>query len=543
MPDITGTMWTFTLIAVAVVLWLIYRKRCFSVFKEMGIPGPEPNLLFGNMLELVIKTPIKCHEEWFKKYGKIVGYFFGTKPVVLVADVDLLKKIQVSDFHKFINRPNLFSGRPDRKPGKVPRVEGFSQQMITLRDKRWKEIRSIITPSFTASKMKQMAPIMNSAIDSLVNNVEKKSAVGEEFDIYLMYQGLTMDVIGRTAFGIQTDAQNNPNDPLLRSSKLLFSGDIRNFLFILAISFRSLNKMWSWLGRLRLIFINKGTNPIKELIESVKEVIAVRRKSKENARPDLLQLMIEAEIDDLSTVTTDDLIATGDTDNKDKQTKSSSSSKLIRRMTDADILDNSVLFFLAAYETTSTALAFTTHFLIYYPEAQEKIRKEVQQLLEAEGELDYYSVNKLQYLDQFLQESLRLYPPVYLFVSRECGEDVDFGGFKLKEGLAVQVPTYHLHRDPELWGPDVNEFKPERFSPENKAKIHPMAFQAFGAGPRNCVGMRFAYMEAKLALARLLSKYKFKPCSKTDKEDLELKINSAALNPKNGIWTKAIPVQ
>ncbi|GFV87356.1 thromboxane-A synthase [Trichonephila clavipes] len=63
-----------------------------------------------------------------------------------------------------------------------------------------------------------MAPIMNSAIDSLMNNVEKKCATGEEFDIYLMYQGLTMDVIGRTAFGIQTDAQNNPNDTLLRTS-------------------------------------------------------------------------------------------------------------------------------------------------------------------------------------------------------------------------------------------------------------------------------------------------------------------------------------
>ncbi|GFR05091.1 cytochrome P450 3A28, partial [Trichonephila clavata] len=118
-------------------------------------------------------TPIKCHEEWFEKYGNVVGYYWGTKPVVLVADVDLLKRIQVSDFHKFINRPNLFSGRPERKSSKPPpRVEGFSQQMITLRDKRWKEIRSIITPSFTASKMKQMAPIMNSAIDSLVNNVE-----------------------------------------------------------------------------------------------------------------------------------------------------------------------------------------------------------------------------------------------------------------------------------------------------------------------------------------------------------------------------------
>ncbi|XP_055925093.1 cytochrome P450 3A24-like [Argiope bruennichi] len=535
-------MWTLTIIAVAIVLWLIYRKRCFSVLKEMGVPGPEPNILFGNMLELVIKTPIKCHEEWFKKYGNIVGYYLGTKPVVLVADVELLKKIQVSDFHKFINRPNLFSGRPDRKTEKVPRIEGFSQQLISLRDKRWKEIRSIITPSFTASKMKQMAPIMSNAIDSLVENVEKKCSSGEPFNIYPMYQGLTMDVIGRTAFGIQTDSQNNPDDPLLRSSKILFSGDIRNPIAVLALSFRSLNWFWTWLNRFRLILMNKGTNPIKELIQSVKDVISMRRKNKESRRPDLLQMMIDAEIDDLSTVTSEDLTATGDSDNKEKEVKSSTSSKLIRKMTDADILDNSVLFFLAGYETTSTALAFTTHFLIQHEEAQEKVRQEVQQLLETEGELDYYSVSKLQYLDQVFQESLRLYPPIYLFVSRECGEDVEFGNIKLKKGTAIQVPAFYMHRDPELWGADVKEFKPERFSPENKSKIHPMAFQAFGQGPRNCVGMRFAYMEAKLALARLLSKYKFKPCSKTEKEPLTLKISTATLNPKRGIWTKAVPI-
>ncbi|GIY50883.1 cytochrome P450 3A24 [Caerostris extrusa] len=187
-------------------------------------------------------------------------------------------------------------------------------------------------------------------------------------------------------------------------------------------------------------------------------------------------------------------------------------------MTDADILDNSVIFFLAAYETT------------------------IQQLVEAEGELDYYSVNKLQYLDQVLQESLRIYPPVYLFVSRECGEDIDLGKIKIKKGMGIQVPSYHLHRDPELWGPDANEFKPERFAPENKSKIHPMAFQAFGQGPRNCVGMRFALMEAKLALARLLSKYKFKVCAESDKEKLELKISTASINPKRGVWIKAIPV-
>ncbi|GFQ64052.1 cytochrome P450 3A5 [Trichonephila clavata] len=386
-PALTGTMWTVTLFAVAVVLWLLYRKQCFSILKNMGVPGPEPSILFGNMLQLIKKDPIKSIDEWLKKYGKIVGYYVGTKPVVLIADVDLLKRIQVSEFHKFVNRANVVRGGPERKTGKEKRVEGFSQHLVALRDKRWKEIRSIITPSFTASKMKQMAPIMNSAIDSLVENVEKKSASGEPFDMYPLFQGLTMDVIGRTAFGIHTDSQNNPNDPLLRSSKVLLENDIRNPLALLAISFRSLETLWSWLGRLRLTVKNKGTNPLRELIESVKKVIAMRRGKKESRRPDLLQLMIDAEIDDLKNVTTEELTASGGTDNSESQSKSSSTNKLIRRMTDADILDNSVIFFIAAYETTSTALAFTTHLLLHYPEAQEKIRAEVQNLLDTEGNL------------------------------------------------------------------------------------------------------------------------------------------------------------
>ncbi|XP_055925097.1 cytochrome P450 3A24-like [Argiope bruennichi] len=530
-------MWTFSLLAVGVVaLWLLYRKRSFSFLKDHGIPGPEPNILFGNMLELLTKNPIKCLDEWFEKYGRIVGYYLGTRPVILITDVDLLKRIQVSDFTKFMNRPNL-RGPP---PSKEPKNEPFSRNLLQLRDKRWKEIRSIITPSFTASKMKQMAPIMNSAIDSLMNNVEKKCAAGEEFDIYPMFQGLTMDVIGRTAFGIQTDTQNDPNDPLLRTSKILLEGEITSVV-LLATSFRSLAVLWNWLSKIRLTFQNKGTNPFKELFQSVKAVIAIRRKIKEAGRPDLLQSLIDAEIDDLSKVTADDLTAKVG-DHSENETKGSISSKLIRRMTDADILDNSVLFFLAGYETTSTALAFTAHLLMHYPEVQDKMRQEVKQLLEREGELNYYSVNKLQYLDQVLHESLRMYPPLSLFIGRECGEDIDLGKMKLKKGMAIQVPSWNLHKDPELWGPDVHEFKPERFSPENKSKIHPMAFQAFGQGPRNCIGMRFAFMEAKLALARLLSKYKFKPCSKTDKRDPELRITFISINPKHGVWTKVVPV-
>ncbi|GIZ01346.1 cytochrome P450 3A28 [Caerostris extrusa] len=112
-----------------------------------------------------------------------------------------------------------------------------------------------------------------------------------------MFQGLTMDVIGRTAFGIQTDSQNNPNDPLLRSSQVFLSGDIRNPIAVLRMCFPSLIALWTRLNRIRLMHNNKGTNPVKELIDSVKAVIATRRQNKEDCkRTDPSSIDLDAEI-------------------------------------------------------------------------------------------------------------------------------------------------------------------------------------------------------------------------------------------------------
>ncbi|XP_023238548.1 cytochrome P450 3A29-like [Centruroides sculpturatus] len=202
-----------------------------------------------------------------------------------------------------------------------------------------------------------------------------------------------------------------------------------------------------------------------------------------------------------------------------------------------EMTSNAFIILLAGYETTSTALALCTLMLANFPDVQEKIRKEVKTLIEEENELNYSTVQKLQYLDQAFKEILRLYPPVYLFVDREANEDVVYGDIFIPKGMIVQVPSFLLHRDPDYWD-RPEEFRPERFAPEVARKNNPLAWQTFGAGPRNCVGMRFAQMEAKLALAHILNKYRILPYEKTDKFPFELELTPNVIRPKRGVYIK-----
>ena len=121
-------------------------------------------------------------------------------------------------------------------------------------------------------------------------------------------------------------------------------------------------------------------------------------------------------------------------------------------------------------------------------------------------------------------------------------ETKDGKRFTIPKGSGVVVPVYFLHHDPDLWE-NPEEFDDTRFLPENRGKHHPMAWQPFGAGPRNCIGMRFAILEAKLALARLLQEYKLVPGPKTEIDNIEVDYKPISMTPKNGVYVKAIPIE
>uniref|UniRef100_A0A453AZJ9 Secologanin synthase n=2 Tax=Aegilops tauschii TaxID=37682 RepID=A0A453AZJ9_AEGTS len=173
-----------------------------------------------------------------------------------------------------------------------------------------------------------------------------------------------------------------------------------------------------------------------------------------------------------------------------------------------EIIDECKTFFFAGHDTSSHLLTWTMFLLSTHPEWQEKLREEV--LRECgNGAPTGDMLNKLQLVNMFLLETLRLYGPVAVIQRKACS-DLEVGGIKVPEGTVLTIPIATIHRDKEVWGEDANEFKPMRF--ENgvtRAGKHPNALLSFSSGPRSCIGQNFAMIEAKAVIAMILQRFSF----------------------------------
>ncbi len=191
---------------------------------------------------------------------------------------------------------------------------------------------------------------------------------------------------------------------------------------------------------------------------------------------------------------------------------------------------------IAGYETTSTALSYIAYVLATHPEEQQKLQEHIDTHFDGETEHDmpsYDAISNMDYLDMFIRETLRMYPIAPVVISRQSTEDFHIKGFgTIPAGTGIAVDIYRLHFDPELWGPvDPHTFYPERFA----TKRHPMAWIPFGAGPRNCVGMRFALIELKMTLVRLLKTYSLVSCDNETHKDFEKLQEAVVISPKQVI--------
>lgn len=217
------------------------------------------------------------------------------------------------------------------------------------------------------------------------------------------------------------------------------------------------------------------------MIASAREILSQRKRTNLTGRhADLLQLMLDSEI---------------------KNADGSS-----EHLTEDEVVSNIILFMMAGHETTSSLLTFMTYSLAINPQVQKKLRSEICEAVARDsGELKYETLMTLPYLDAVVNESLRMYPPAFK-VERTVTRDTELASARLKKGDRIEIPIYALHHREEYF-PTPFTFDPERFMPENRGQLVPYSFIPFLTGPRNCVGARFALLEAKTTIAAVLLRY------------------------------------
>ncbi|UJR17323.1 hypothetical protein I4U23_004218 [Adineta vaga] len=482
---ILGYMWTL--------------KSHYSYFKERGLPGPRPLFFFGHYRTLWSLSDLSEQlRRWTQQYGSIYGLFEGTRPMYVVSNVDFLHEVYIKQFPLFNERSVPFL---------MKNVRGHQIHMFGASGSTWRRQRHVISPTFSAAKLKLMSPLINHCIHSLIDKLKIIEAKREQFNIYEMYRRLTMDVICHCAFGMNTDMQNDINNVFLHKCKLAVDDNperlpmtkLGNLMPILIPFLLLLMRGQMFLGKiiraiLPTLFLPQLEGvPALWILNQVETIISTRKKTNDinskQVQHDLLQLMLDATKGDKSKVE----------DNVNNELLDS------KKLYEEEVSANMLLFMIAGYDSVSTALASCTYILATDSNIQKKLQAEIdEQEWVDKNQLTYDIVMNMNYMDIFIREVLRMYPIAIAAAKRECNTTTTIYGHQIKQGAIIQPDVLTIHYDRDLWGPeDPYLFIPER----HNTKRHPMAYMSFGAGPRSCLGIRFAFMELKMCLSQLLRRY------------------------------------
>uniref|UniRef100_UPI0037E82D22 cytochrome P450 3A27-like isoform X2 n=1 Tax=Semicossyphus pulcher TaxID=241346 RepID=UPI0037E82D22 len=463
---------TWILLVTFICLFVMYGYSSFGVFEKLGIPFIKPLMYLGSVGR---HNPVYYLDdnEAAKTYGRLWGAFEFKKPMLVVMEPEMLKTILVKEcFTYFTNRRNL-------------RLNGDIYDSVSiLEDGPWRRVRNILTPFFTSGRQKEMFSIMKHHSNKLKASLQPKAHNEEVITVKDFFGPYSLDVMASCTFSVDLDTINKPKSPIITHASKLFRIPI--FIFIVQGCFPVLLPLFELMG---LSFFSKdSTRFFKKFIEKIREE---RNGSSQKIFGDFLQNMIDTQ-----------------TDAEHKTEKENKS------LTDHEIISQVTMLVFAGYETSASTLVFLAYSLARNPEVMKRLQEEIDSTFPNKGPVQYEALMQMEYLDSVVNESLRLYPPAPR-LERAAKETVKVEGITIPKDMLVMVPVYALHRDPELW-PEPEEFRPDRFSKENKQNIQPYSYLPFGAGPRNCIGMRFALLMVKLALVEVLQNYSFSVCNETE---------------------------
>ncbi|XP_011879950.1 PREDICTED: cytochrome P450 4C1-like, partial [Vollenhovia emeryi] len=367
--------------------------------------------------------------------------------------------------------------------------------LLTSGGSKWHSRRKILTPTFHFNILQQFVEIFIEESENMVKSLKNTEGAVVK-DLVPFFSEHTLNAICETAMGTSLqdlgEFQHQYRKAVYRIGELMYYRVLRQWLhnewlFLLTSKGREQKKILKILHGFteRIIAERKlyhdrtngrylqssGNDTTEEGSDT--ESIGIRRK-----RLAMLDLLIAASRNGL--------------------------------MTDADIREEVDTFMFEGHDTTAMGLCYISALLAEHKDIQDRVRDEVDTALRKNGEkFTMKLLQDLSYLDRCIKETLRLYPSVTM-LSRVPAEDVKLQSYLVPAGTYLHLNIYGVHRDPNFW-PNPDVFDPDRFLPENIRNRHPYSYLPFSAGPRNCIGQRFAMLEMKAMVASLVHNFYLEP--------------------------------
>ncbi|XP_065910267.1 cytochrome P450 4F12-like isoform X2 [Dysidea avara] len=453
----------FTAFVRAIGSWTTW---CNDVRHLRSMPSPPRRWLWGNILELgpSLKS-LYYMQDYHVKYPKWCVYWIGPFiPFVFTADVEIMKTLLQQ------------SGELPK-----PKVYKFLHKWLGLGllfsdGAKWRRHRKMLTPAFHFDILKQYLPVYNEVSHKLVEVWSGLADSGESVEITEYLHSYTLDVLLRCMYSSNSNC-------LEKKEKVPYLVAIKQLTCLLMERPNNPLHFFDW------IYFNTPAGRqflhYSDVVHKFSEGVIVQR------REQILKTSPESQTTRKFKDFLDILLSAKDENGEG--------------LTDTEIREEVDTFMFAGHDTTASALGWTLYCLAMYKKHQEMCRKEIREVLASRDYITWEDLSKLSYTTMCIKESLRLYPLVS-FTAKLLSEDFVSSGQRIPKGSWVGLGIHTMHHDPLVWN-DPEKYDPLRFSTEETKKMNPFAFLTFSAGPRNCIGQRFAMQELQVTIAYIVNKF------------------------------------
>jgi cytochrome P450 len=404
-------------------------------------PGP-PLRSAPALLMRLVRDRLGLMSSAAAEYGDAVKVSMGPKTLYIFNHPDHAKHVladNAANYHKGI--------------GLVQAKRALGDGLLTSEGEVWRAQRKTIQPVFQARRIAGQADVIAEEAATLVARLRAHADTGRAIDVTQEMTGLTLGVLGRTLL----DADLGGFESIGHSFEAV--QDQAMFEMV------SLSMVPTWVPLPKQLRFRKARRHLERVVE---ELITFRRANPTDG-DDVLTRLIE-----------------------------STGAERGQRLAQQRRRDELVTLLLAGHETTASTLSWAFHLLAEHPEVGERLRAEAVEVL-GDRRPEFADLTKLRYTNQVVEETMRLYPPVWILTRQAQAAD-EIGGYAVPAGADVLVCPYTLHRHPAFWL-NAETFDPDRFAPSGQPNRHRYAYLPFGAGPRVCVGSNLGMMEAVFVLA------------------------------------------